>query len=95
MAIICLAILVMTNPLAMAKMTIALCGHLRHSYGHLGHGDLFGHVLPRFAMAIAMAIYLAMFYRAWLWPSPWPRFTEAPFICTFKPQKITKCYLNM
>jgi len=34
------------------KRYISLCGHLHHSYGHLGHGDLFGHVLPRLAMAI-------------------------------------------
>jgi len=50
-----------------------------------GHGHPFGHVLPRLAMAAmamaiclaisghGMAICLAMFYRAW----PWPSFTEA------------------
>jgi len=53
----------------MAIMAIALFGNLRHGYGHL-----FGHVLPRLAMAIylAMAIHLAMFYRAWQWSWPWP-----------------------
>jgi len=39
----------------MAILAIALFGHLRHGY-EWPHGHLFGYVLPRLAMTIAIAI---------------------------------------